>query len=88
MRRKIMCTLLVLACVSALTAGCGLQNKKAEIHYCAKCGREATSTLSGPAKIMESNGIPLSACEQVVSGVYSAYVCGSCTGPVADIKPD
>ena len=88
MSRKTVCTLLALICISALAAGCGAQQKEAEIHYCAKCGREATTTLSGPAEIMESSGIPLSACKQGVSGVYSAYVCGSCTGPVADIKPD
>ena len=87
MMRKILNLFLVLVCIAALAAGCGEQPQK-EVHYCAKCGREATSTISGPLSLLQKDGIPASACRRITGDVYSAYICGSCTGPVATITPD
>ena len=55
---------------------------------CVKCGRTATTTLSGPADIIQKNGLSLSDCKQITSNIYSASVCDSCVGPVAENKPD
>lgn len=87
MVRKMLCLFLVLVCLSALVAGCGEEPEKT-VHYCAKCGRTATTTISGSAYSMEKQGIPLSSCWKVTSSVYSAYICASCTGPVATLMPD
>lgn len=59
-----------------------------EEHLNVKCGGTATTTLSGPADIMEKNGISILDCNQITSNIYSAYVCDSCVGPVVEIKPD
>lgn len=75
---------LFIICFAIILSGCEGEEKK----VCAKCGGEATTTLSGPAKIIESHGISLSKCEQITSGVYTAHVCNSCIGPVVEITPD
>lgn len=51
---------------------------------CVKCGRASTSTLCGPAEQMRRNGVDLSDCTLVTSGVYSAPICSDCLGPVAE----
>lgn len=51
---------------------------------CVKCGNPSTYTLCGPAEQMLSEGISLNKCTQVTSNVYSAPLCDSCMGPVAE----
>lgn len=86
MKRNLLFLVLVLCCFAIMLTGC-TEDKKVE-NLCVKCGGKATTTLSGPADIMQKNGISLSDCKQITSNVYSAYVCDSCIGPVAEIKPD
>ncbi len=87
MKCKSLCVALLLCFFLALFTGCTEDEKKTEA-VCVKCGGIATTVLSGPADIMEKNGISLSACSQITSDVYAAYVCESCVGPVAEVKPD
>lgn len=84
MKRNIM--VLLLCCFVMMCTGC-TEDTKTE-HRCVKCGGTATSTLSGPADIMQNNGISISDCKEITSLVYSAYVCDSCVGRVAKVKPD
>ena len=86
MKRSILFSLLLICCFTIFCTGC-TEDTKTE-HLCVKCGKTATTTLSGPADIMQENGISISNCKQITSNVYSAYVCDSCVGPVAKIKPD
>lgn len=86
MKRNIILLILLLCCIAIICTGC-TENAKTE-HLCVKCGKTATTTLSGPADIMQENGISISNCKQITSNVYSAYVCDSCVGRVAEIKPD
>lgn len=76
-------SLLVCFCTTCFTA-C---QKQEEQHFCAKCGAIATTTLSGPADIIEKNGISITQCTQITSDIYTAYVCQSCVGLVAELKP-
>ncbi len=86
MKRNILFFLVLMCCLATMLMGC-TEDTKTE-HRCVKCGGTATTTLSGPADIMQKNGISISDCEQITSNVYYAYVCDSCIGPVAEIKPD
>lgn len=85
MKRNVI-LLLVICCVLIFCNGCA-GNTSTE-HLCAKCGKTATTTISGPADIMQKNGISISDCTKITSNVYTAYICDSCAGPVAEIKPD
>ena len=44
-------------------------------------------SLSGSDAQMQDYGIPLNKCTRITGNIYSAQVCGSCVGPVVDIKP-
>ena len=77
--------LLLLSCFVIVLIGCTSNTNK---NVCVKCGNTATTTLSGGADIMQKNGISIKDCKEITSNVYSAYVCDSCVGPVADVKPD
>lgn len=87
MKRNILFLVLLLCCFTIILTGC-TEDTKMEQHRCVKCGGTATTTLSGPAEIIQKNGISLINCRQITSNIYSAYVCDSCIGPVAEIKPD
>ena len=80
MKRNIVIFVLLLGCLTMMCIGCASTEEQ---HRCVKCGGIATTTLSGPAEILQKNGISISDCEQITSNVYSAYVCDSCVGPVA-----
>ncbi len=83
MKYKIIFVILFLMCLSVIFTGCsGDTQNDTETIICAKCGGTATTTISGPAGIMESNGIPLSKCKKTSEYVYTAYICDSCLGPV------
>ena len=84
MKRNILLLIVILCCFAVMCTGC----KEDAKHLCVKCGGIATTTISGPASIMEGNGISVSDCKQITSNVYSAYICDSCVGPVAELKPD
>ena len=86
MKRNVLFLVLVLCCFAIMFTGCTEDTKTEQL--CVKCGGTATTTLSGPADIIQKNGISLSDCKQITANVYSAYVCDSCIGPVAEIKPD
>lgn len=86
MKRNIMVLVLLLCCFVIMCTGCTDDTKVKKI--CVKCGRTATTTLCGPADIMQKNGISISDCRQITHNIYSASVCDSCVGPVAEIKPD
>ena len=85
-KRKIMVFLLVLICLLSMLAGCVGNTEQTKTR--AKCGGKATTTISGTAETLKSSGIPLSACRKITSNIYSADVCGSCTGPVAELTPN
>ncbi len=85
MKCKIILFFLSIYCFSLIFVGC---TENTEKNFCVKCGKIATTTLSGPEETMESNGISISECTQITANVYTAYVCNSCIGPVAEIKPD
>lgn len=85
-KRNLILLVLLICCFTIMCTGC-TEDTNTE-HLCVKCGDAATTTLSGPADIMQKNGISISDCKQITSNVYSAYVCDSCIGPVAEIKPD
>ena len=80
--------LLVLLLCSFAIMFTGCTNDTKIEQFCVKCGKTATTTISGPAGIMQKNGISISDCKQIASSVYSASVCDSCVGSVAEIKPD
>lgn len=86
MKRNLLCLVLLLCGFAMMCTGCA-EDTKTE-HICVKCGGTATTTLSGPADILQKNGISIGDCRQITSNIYSAYVCDSCVGPVAEIKPD
>lgn len=87
MKRNILLSVLFLCCFLVLFTGCEEEDTVTE-HLCVKCGKTATTSLSGPADILQKNGISISDCQHIASDIYSAYVCDSCVGPVATIKPD
>ncbi len=78
--------ILLLCSFGIMFAGCAEDTRTEQL--CVKCGGTATTTLSGTAGIMQKNGISISDCKQITSNIYSASVCDSCVGYVADIKPD
>lgn len=86
MKRNILFLVILICCFMIMFTGCTEDTKTQPL--CVKCGGTATTTLSGPADIIQKNGISLSDCTQITSSVYSASVCDSCVGPVAEIKPD
>ncbi|MBQ3088055.1 MAG: hypothetical protein IJC36_00300 [Clostridia bacterium] len=71
-----------------LCVGCTTDDGVNTESLCVKCGGTATTTLTGPADIIEKNGISISECTQITSSIYSAPICDYCLGPVAEIKPD
>lgn len=78
--------LLLLAVLSvSLLLGCTAESKPT--NYCAKCGKEATQTFSGPSSQLQSAGIPLSKCKKITSDIYTAYICSNCLGPVVELEP-
>ena len=87
MKRTILWFILILCSLALLLTGCA-QSTPNETARCAKCGGTATTTLSGTDSMMQDYGIPLSKCTLIADNIYSAQVCGSCIGPVVDIKPD
>ena len=90
MKRKLLSLALTLVCCSVMITGCAgdtTPQKTTLKTTCAKCGKTATTTMYGPAKLLQDSGIPLSACNKVTGEMYSADVCGSCVGLVAEIKP-
>ena len=86
MKRNILFLFFLLCCFAMVCTGCTEDTKTEQL--CVKCGGTATTILSGPADIMQKNGIAISDCTQITSNVYSASVCNSCVGHVAEIKPD
>ena len=86
MKHKIIFSLL-LTFLLILFTGCTEPESEPK-SSCVKCGNTATTTLVGPADIIQKNGISLSDCTTITSNIYSAPVCNSCVGPVAEIKPD
>ena len=86
MKRNILFLVILLCCFATMFTGC-TENTKTQ-PLCVKCGETATTTLSGPADIIQKNGISLSDCKQITSNIYSVSVCDSCVGPVAENKPD
>ena len=73
---------LLLCSLALLWTGCA--EEEAPTRTCVKCGNPATTTLSGPAEILQSYGISLADCVEITSNIYSVYVCDSCVGPVAE----
>lgn len=86
MKRNMLFLILLSCFFMIICTGCAEETNTKQL--CVKCGRTATTTLSGPADIMQKNGISISDCKQITSNVYSAPICDSCTGPVAEIKPN
>ncbi len=84
MKRNIF--ILALCCLIIVFTGCAKSEPK-QVARCVKCGNTATSTLMGPAEILRKNGISISQCDLVTGNVYSAPICDSCTGPVAELEP-
>ena len=85
MKRNIILFVLILCSFVFSCTGC---TEDAQIaHRCVKCGKIATTTLSGAKEIMQGYGISIGDCRQVTSNVYSAYVCDACAGPVVEITP-
>ena len=76
----------VLCWVGIICTGCAMSEEAEPL--CVKCGKIATTTLSGTADIMQKNGISISDCSPITSQIYSANICDSCIGRVANIKPD
>lgn len=85
MKRNIMFLILFIYCFVIMFTGCTEATKTQQ--RCVKCGNPATTSLMGPADIIRKNGISVSSCKEITSGVYSASVCDSCVGHVAEIKP-
>ena len=46
--------------------------------YCAKCGKEASTTLSGSLEYLLEEDIPRNKCKLITQGIYSAHLCKSC----------
>lgn len=91
MKRNILFLVIIVCCFAIMLTGCTEDTKTQDTKtqpLCVKCGGTATTTLSGTADIMQKSGISISDCKHITSNVYSAYVCDSCLGPVAEIKPD
>lgn len=82
MKRSVIGICLLLSILLTILTGCTSESN--EFTPCAKCGNRATTTISGPEYILQQNGIPISKCKKVTSNVYTAYVCNSCVGRVAD----
>ena len=90
MKKKILSMALAIVCIFTIFTGCTGKNtpqKNTSKTTCAKCGKTATTSMYGPAELLQDSGIPLSACNKVSGEMYSANVCGSCVGLVAEIKP-
>lgn len=86
MKRNILFLVILMCCFAIMFTGCTKNEEPQPL--CVKCGEEATTTLSGPADILQKNGISISDCTQITSNIYSAYICNSCIDPVSEIKPD
>ena len=88
MKKYMIILFLLICCISIILCSCTETEDKKTEKLCVKCGKTATTTLSGPSEILKKNGIDISQCKRITSSVYSAPVCDSCVGPVAEIKPD
>ncbi len=86
MKRSILFLVILMCCFAIMLTGC-TENEEPQ-PLCVKCGGTATTTLAGPAGIIQKYGISISDCTLIASDIYSAPVCDSCRGPVAEIKPD
>ncbi len=81
MKRKI-ALLFVMILLSVLFTSC--QEVKTATP-CAKCGADATTTLTGPLEYLLEEGVPRSECQLITQGIYSAPLCDSCiVSPIAD----
>jgi len=84
MKKNLILTVALAIVVVSVLNGCKKEEPKP---VCAVCGGEATQTLSGPLEFLVEEGISEEKCREVVSGVYSAYICNSCLdSPVATIE--
>lgn len=88
MKTKFFLSFALIAVLAALLIGCTEQvTETTPANECAKCGGEATQTVSGTDKDMENLGIPVNNRKRITSNIYRAYLCDSCVGPVVELKP-